>query len=72
MTDKRKTKPVIANALVWASLMIASSLILKGDHKDSLMLLFIAGWFVSNQMLTGKNHSVKEELACIRGLFRKN
>ena len=75
MTNGKKTNPVIGNAIIWASLMIATSLILAGaadveaGQKSTIMILQIAGWFATNQMLTKGGNSAKAEWACLRRRF---
>jgi hypothetical protein len=65
MTNKKKYNPVIANAIVWAALIIVTSLLLA-DAIDSqkswfLTLLQIAGWFATNLIVVKGGRSAKGE-----------
>jgi hypothetical protein len=73
MSDNNISKKTI-NALIWAGVMLATAFILRdkgAEHGGSLLTLFILGWFVSDNINNGK-WSLKEEVACIRGIFNKN
>lgn len=72
MTDKRQTTPVIANAIVWGAVMIATALIMADaddDRKTSLLMLHFVGWYAVNLTLLKGGNSLKTEWACLRGLF---
>lgn len=79
MTEQNNSRAVIANAIIWAAVMIATSLIISdafadstGREKESLMLIFIMGWFATNAAITSNGKSVKAEWACFRKRFGKN
>lgn len=76
MSDQKQSRPIVANAIIWAAIMIATSLILSGatpesisDKKEFLMILFIGGWFASHTAVVGGASSLKSEWACIRKRF---
>lgn len=72
MTQKNQTTPVIANAIVWAALIIATALIMadaSDDRKMSLLLLQIVGWYAVNLTLLKAGNSYKAEWACPRRRF---
>ncbi len=74
MTEKKNGTAIVINALVWATLMLATSYLLKDaitDQKNMLMMLHIGGWFITNGLLTNGGRSAREELACIRKKFSK-
>lgn len=61
MTKKKKYNPVVANALVWAALMIATALIVADEISSRqswvLLMLQIAGWFATNQIVVKNRRS---------------
>lgn len=72
MAHKFHAGPVFTNAIVWAALIIATSLLMSdaGDsQKAMLLLLQIAGWFTVNATLTKNRRSLKAELARHRRRF---
>ena len=72
MTQESQTTPVIANAIVWAAVIIATALIMAdagGDRKMSLLLLQIVGWYAVNLTLLKAGNSPKAEWACLRKRF---
>jgi len=76
MSDKKQTKQIIANALVWGSLMIATSLITAGaisaEKSQLIVMLQIAGWFSTDLAVRGGGRSIKAEWACIKSFFTKS
>ena len=75
MAHKKQSNPIIANAIVWAALMIATSLIMAdagGDQKGFLILLQVAGWYAVNLSLVKDGKSFKAEWACLRRRFDKS
>ncbi|MDX1571282.1 MAG: hypothetical protein R3200_12430 [Xanthomonadales bacterium] len=54
----KRSKATIANALLWAALMIALS-VLFGDHPNAstIVLLLIPAWFVSDGLISGQARS---------------
>ena len=75
MTEKKNGTAIVINALVWATLMLATSYLLKDAASDNqsftIILFHISGWFVTNGLLTNDGRSAKEEWACIRRKFGK-
>ena len=72
MTQKNQTTPVIANAIVWAAVIIATALIMadaSDDQRMSLLLLQIVGWYAVNLTLLKGGNSLRTEWACLRRLF---
>jgi len=72
MTDVEDNKKGHRNpnghALIWASLMIASALVIKDEKTASSMLfLLLAGWAA---MMT-LNGGFKQAMACEAAFFRK-
>jgi hypothetical protein len=52
LTMKRK---VIANALIWGSMMIAAALLMRDSGNSNsmfLILLMTAGWLTSNRLVS--------------------
>ncbi len=69
MARKFHARPVFTNAIVWAALIIATSLLMSdaGDsQKTTLLLLQIAGWYTVDATLTKNRRSLKAEWACLR------
>ncbi|MBO6505019.1 MAG: hypothetical protein JJ850_16505 [Kordiimonadaceae bacterium] len=61
MSEKTEKKKTIANAIIWAAMILATSMIVGDSDKMSAMLpILIAGWFASNMMLAGKDGMQKE------------
>ncbi len=65
MTQKKKNTPVIANAIVWAALMIATSLVVADEISSQqswvLLMLQIAGWFATNLIVVKGGRSARGE-----------
>ncbi|MDJ0653313.1 MAG: hypothetical protein QNJ40_04090 [Xanthomonadales bacterium] len=58
---------IIGNAVLWASLMIASALLVgDSDNAPALLMLMIAGWYASQLVLTQAGDALRREWACIR------
>ncbi len=77
MTHEKKSYSLITNAVVWASLMIATALILAGSSVTSekqmfLIMLQITGWYSINQLLLRHSNSFKSEWACIRNRLSRS
>lgn len=61
MTDKSDKKKTIANAIIWAAMILATSLVVGDSDKMSAMLpILIAGWIASTQMVAGKDGLQRE------------
>ena len=77
MTNENKSYSLISNAIVWASLMIATALILSGSNVTSekrffLIMLQIAAWYATNRLLHRHGESFKSEWACFPNRFAKS
>ena len=69
MTIKNRNRPALTNAIVWATLIIATALLTRDLARESaltLMLLQIAGWYTVDAMLSKNRRSLKDEWACLR------
>ena len=45
-------RPTIGNALIWAAMMIAAALLMRGaENTGMLILLMTIGWFTSNGLI---------------------
>ena len=76
MTHKTNSYSLIANALIWASLMISTALILGGsgiapEKQFFLITLQIAGWYSVSSLLLRHGRSFKSEWACIHSHMSK-
>lgn len=72
MTSTSKTKQTIGNALIWAAMIIASSLVIEDSKTAStMMFLLIAGWIASSSLFGGLAQSARAECAAIKRLFVK-
>lgn len=75
MTNKFHARPAFTNAIVWAALIIATSLLMSdagNSQKAMLLLLQIAGWYTVDATLTRNRRSLKAEWACIRRRFSES
>jgi len=72
MTNTPATKQTIGNALIWAAMMIASSLVIEDSKAAStMMFLLIAGWIASSSLFGGLAQSARAECAAVKRLFVK-
>jgi len=64
---------VIANALIWAAIIIATSL-LTGDSEQgsTLMLILLAGWFATQSLITGSPETHRAECRTFRRLLGRD
>lgn len=70
---KTHSSYIIGNALIWAALMIAFSLLFKShDNTSMVIMLMIAGWLTTQELIqkaAGQDLTVGEEVRCIKSLF---
>lgn len=72
MTNKPTAKQTIGNVVIWAAMIIASSLVVEDSKTATTMLfLLIAGWIASSSLFGGMAHSARAECAAIKRLFVK-
>lgn len=65
----------LAHSILWAALMIATALVMKGDENLTILLIImISSWFCSFILLTGsqENSGFAAERACIHRFFGRN
>lgn len=61
MSEQTERKKTIANAVIWAAMILATSLVVGDADKMSAMLpILIAGWIASAQLMVGKGGMQKE------------
>ncbi|QOL25330.1 hypothetical protein LP316_13665 [Thalassotalea sp. LPB0316] len=71
--QKSLSKMMIGNALIWASAMIGSALLIKGhDNSQSVLMLLIALWFASTYLFGDMKKAAKAECAYFRKLLGFN
>ncbi len=72
MKLKEIFNPVIVNSLIWAALIIASSLVIP-ENKQSTTILFllIFGWFATQDLIPGSRSYSKAECMFFRRLLRR-
>ncbi len=72
MTNRSTAKQSIGNALIWAAMVIASSLVVEDSKAAStMMFLLIAGWIASTSLFGGVAQNARAEFAAIKRLFVK-
>ena len=63
MSNKKQVSPVIANAVIWAAIILATSLltgdVLESDKSFMLLILQIAGWFATNGLVSSISKATK-------------
>jgi hypothetical protein len=48
----RSATIAVGNAIIWASVMLASSLVVRGSEgSPDLVMIMVAGWFASSLLL---------------------
>ncbi|MFY0669559.1 MAG: hypothetical protein JXQ95_16130 [Alteromonas stellipolaris] len=58
---------VIGHAIIWASVMLAMTLVVKDkDANGAVLLILLLGWFASFTILDGTKTSAKKEWACLK------
>ena len=73
MKDSKQSKAGLANAIIWASMIIASSL-LTGDQPQgqTMTLLLFAGWFTSQYLMPGSEEAARAECAMFRSILGRS
>ena len=72
MENTSKIKQTIGNALIWAAMIIASSLVIEDTKAAStMMFLLITGWVASSSVLGGMAQNARAECAAVMNLFRR-
>ncbi|MEM7017534.1 MAG: permease prefix domain 1-containing protein [Pseudomonadota bacterium] len=72
VSQKKEAILMIVHSLIWATMMIGSSLILVGTEQAATMMqLIFAGWFVSFMLTQNMQDSARAEYICLKGKFMK-
>lgn len=74
MTDvennKKEGRNEVGHSIIWAAMMIASSLVMKDEGSaDTMLFLLMAGWVATMTVTGGFKQSVERECAFLRKLF---
>lgn len=70
MIENKNVKNMVAHSLIWASMMIATSLILQDSGKSfSLFLIMLSGWFATQSLIASPKELWRAECAMFRKLF---
>ncbi len=70
MKNTISKKTHVGNALAWASMMIASALVVKDETASSTMLmLLLMGWFASSMNLGSLKEAARAECAYFKRLI---
>ena len=70
MKSGKSATIMIVNALLWATALLASSIVLAGTgYAEKVFYILFALWFGSFLILPGSRESMKSECAWIRKLF---
>jgi len=70
MNTHKNAKLLIGNAVIWAALMIAISLLVKGNENSQFInLLMILGWFSAQSLIVSPKEAAAADCAMIRRLF---
>ena len=63
-------KKLVGNAIIWAAVMIAVSLLTKGNENSQFInLLMILGWFSTQSMIQSPKAAMAAECAMLRRLL---
>lgn len=61
---------VLGNALVWAAMIIASSLLIEdGKTASTMLFLLLGGWFASSNFIGSSAKTASTECAALKRLF---
>lgn len=72
MENTSRVKQTIGNAIIWAAMIIVSSLVIEDTKAAStMMFLLIAGWVASSSLFGGMVQSARAECAAIKRLFTR-
>lgn len=70
MNNQKNGKLLIGNAIIWAAIMIAVSLLTKGNENSQFInLLMIVGWFSTQSLMVSPKEAMAADCAIIRRLF---
>lgn len=70
MSKKNTSKAVVANAIIWAGVILATALVTAGGEQPKMVgLLLIIGWYASHLNLTASPSAMDRECAFFRRLF---
>ena len=70
MTDKIENRKSVDHAIIWAGLILASSLLIEDEKTASTMLfLLIGGWVATVSLAGGFKRAVTCEASLYRRLF---
>jgi len=70
MKSGKSATIMIANALLWATALLASSIVLAGTgYAEKVFYILFTLWFASFIILPGSREAMKSECAWIRKLF---
>ncbi len=76
MTDKKRTKLILGNALAWAGAILLTAWFTKGavDKNTSftITMFLVAGWFMVNGLIMAGSGALKEDMTCIRRRFGRS
>lgn len=63
---------LITHAIIWASVMLASAWILRGEQAgDDVLWILFMGWLASYFTIDGTKRSAKQEWACLKRKFTR-
>ena len=70
MSNQKNGKILIGNAIIWAAVMIAVSLLTKGhENSQFISLLMILGWFSTQSLMLSPKKALAAECAMLRRMF---
>ena len=75
MKKTKSVKPAVANAMIWAAMMIASSLLMADPSEANskmMIILMVAGWFATQRLVPGSKQLLANERACFRRLLGRS
>ena len=71
MANAPMKKQAIANAILWAAMMLASALVIKDDKAASTMLmLLVVGWFGSSMLFGNMREQARAECRAVKRMFK--
>ena len=70
MKNQKNGKILIGNAIIWAAMMIAVSLLTKGNENSQFIsLLMILGWFSTQSLMVSPKEAAAADCATLRRVF---
>ena len=70
MNETKNNRSIIANAVIWAAMIIAAALVMDGGNQaQTMMLVLIGGWFASHSLFSNSKQALRAECAFIRRLM---